>query len=228
MWSAARVPKGLTALLAFSEDRKTAYFRIEQFLESDQQRKDVNDAMREVIKASPDHVVLDLSGNPGGSINAAGHLMSYLLRRANRPASKVRLRDTAFYKRGKFTFVSKERRTQSLRAIRQFKRVGRKNGVRTLPYARRSYGNPSFNGRLTLLVGPRTFSAATMVVTTLRKNRRAPTRTVGTAMGGQFEHIMLFCERLLHAPKQWPTHSYPLHLLRSRARQPHLRRRACP
>ena len=153
-------------------------------MESDQQRKDVNDAMREVIKASPDHVVLDLSGNPGGSINAAGHMMSYLLRRANRPASKVRLRDTAFYKRGKFTFVSKERRTQSLRAIRQFKRVGRINGVRTLPYARRSYGNPSFNGRLTLLVGPRTFSAATMVVTTLRKNRRAPTRTVGTAMGG--------------------------------------------
>ncbi|MEM1317673.1 MAG: S41 family peptidase [Pseudomonadota bacterium] len=184
-WTAQRAEWDQNKLLiAFSQDNKTAYFRIEQFLETDEQRQAVADIMRKIIKKDPEHLILDLSGNPGGWIDATGHLMSFLLRRAHRPAVAVRMRDTKFDKRGKFTYLSKQRQRASRKSVRQFRRVKPRNGTRLLRYTRRRYGNPSFNGRLTIMVGPRTFSAATMAVTTLRTVRRAPTRVVGLAMGG--------------------------------------------
>ena len=126
-------------------------------------------------------MILDLSENPGGQTKEASRLLSYFLPKSHQIAKKVYRKSRVQADKSFLPFSSK-RMKQHKKNVREFRKVRRKRGRYTLNVRRRSFGHPSYKGKLTVLVSPLTHSAATMVALTLKQQRKAT--VIGYPGGG--------------------------------------------
>ncbi len=151
---------------------KTYYIYVSSMLGGKKKQKTLNSYLRKIIRNKPEHVILDLTENSGGSMRNAGQLISYFLNRSHKLFNHVRIRHGNTNMGKTFTWNSEEIRKAHRRTIRQFKRTRRRNGQYRLPVRRTSYGNPDYKGKLTILVGPATRSAATTATIVLKRKRK--------------------------------------------------------
>ncbi len=168
--------------VSFSNNNEMAFVQVRSFMRGKQQKTITNKLLRVLIKTNPKHVIIDLTENPGGRIDTASHFASYFLKTSHRVAKRMKMRDRRLGRSKNFKWISAERKKGSLRNIRQFRKVKKRNGFYTLKVRRVSYGNPNFNGKITVLVSPLTRSAATMVALILKRKRNA--MIVGVTAGG--------------------------------------------
>ncbi|MEL6948107.1 MAG: S41 family peptidase, partial [Pseudomonadota bacterium] len=169
----------------FSNDGRTALVVVERLESSKRQVRIVNLLMRMLIERNPDDVILDLSRLPGGAVNEASRILSYFLRRSHRTARSYHRRSVSRAHLNKLNYKSPSRRANETSAIRQFRKVRRRNGLYTLRSRSISFGNPSYKGRITVLVSPKTRSAATIMALILQQQANAT--VVGYQNGGDTE-----------------------------------------
>ncbi|MEM8750461.1 MAG: S41 family peptidase [Pseudomonadota bacterium] len=175
-------PKNHGIMSATSEDGRYAYIHMGSFTKSADQTKTMNRVMRKIIRGNPKHVILDLTESPGGWIRSARRLLSYFLPRAHNTAKTLYKSSLKAPAADGFTPYSKERGNLQRTNARDFVNGRYSNGNYVLKAARASFGNPHYRGKITVLVGPNTFSAATMVALALKKERGAT--IVGHLSGG--------------------------------------------
>jgi C-terminal processing protease CtpA/Prc len=137
------------------------------------QKEKTNRLLRELIKSKPKHVILDLTDNPGGRLNLASHLLSYFLNTSHAPASTVRMRSRKADRIAGFNYHSEKDRKSHKKSIRPFRSARKKRGQYTLGFRKGAFGNPDYKGNLTVLISPRTHSAATVVASVLKRKRQA-------------------------------------------------------
>ncbi|MEO1398507.1 MAG: S41 family peptidase, partial [Pseudomonadota bacterium] len=157
----------------YSQDGKVALVVVETLNGTKSQEHGTNTILRTLITANPEHVILDLSRLPGGSVREASRILSYFLRRSHRTARSYHRRSVSRAHLGKLAYTSPDRKKAEADTIRQFRRVRRKGGLYTLTSRRIAYGNPSYRGRLTVIVSPKTRSAATMMALILQRQANA-------------------------------------------------------
>ncbi|MCP4185106.1 MAG: hypothetical protein GY761_17645 [Hyphomicrobiales bacterium] len=188
--------KNLGIMVSSNTDKSTYYIYSYSFLGGKKQIKKTNKLMREMLNNKPTNVILDLTDNYGGQLHVASHLLSYFLEHSHRTASHVRMRNPNSRMPKQFVFASDKIRKSHIRKSKQFRRTKKRNGQYKLRLLKKSFGNPDYNGNLTILVSPRTHSAATVVASVLKRKRKAKligyvnagsTRTSCFASPGYFE-----------------------------------------
>ncbi|MEM8750460.1 MAG: S41 family peptidase [Pseudomonadota bacterium] len=165
-----------------SPDKKYAYVHMGTFEMGKKQETAINEVMRKIIKENPEHVILDLTESPGGYSRSASRLLSYFLPRSHQIAKSVYRINRKFPTGNNFTPHSAQRAKMEKKFIRQFRRVPRKRSRYTLLLRRTSFGNPHFRGKVTVLVGPQTHSAATIAALVLKREIEAT--IIGYQSGG--------------------------------------------
>lgn len=155
-------------MIAANSSKSVFYLYVAEFTDSDSQRKALDAALRELVKADPDHVIIDLTDNFGGYTKRAQRLLSYFLRSSSKLGQSVRARIRSPFSGSDFDWISKARKTDHAEFAREFRHVRKKNGQYRLSLLPRSFGNREYRGKITVLVSPRTASAATFAATTLK------------------------------------------------------------
>ncbi|MEM1045315.1 MAG: S41 family peptidase [Pseudomonadota bacterium] len=161
-----------------SDDRKSIYYvYVPSFTGGRAQADFFDRQIRDLVRANPDHVIVDLTDNPGGSFNNAQRFLSYFLTTSSRPWTVTRSRIDRNISEKNFKWRGKQRRKQVSGRLEKFRNGQRRGNQFQLDVTSRSFGNNSYKGDLTVLVNPRTSSAATMVATILK--RKAGAKIVG-------------------------------------------------
>ena len=165
--------KEIGSYLFFNEVKKVYFLKISSFVGGKKFDKLIDKSLRKIISTKPSHVIIDLTDNPGGRILSASKFLSYFLPTAHRPARYLRVKNPARKIRAPIVWKSAKRKKGHFKNMRAFRRIKRRKGQYRLPYRNRSYGHPDYKGGITILVGPRTHSAATMVAVILKNKRNA-------------------------------------------------------
>ena len=165
--------KEIESYLFYNGQKNVYFLKIGSFVGGKKFDTLINNTMRKVIAAKPAHVIIDLTDNPGGRILSASKFLSYFLATGHRPARYLRVKNPAGRIKDPIIWKSVKRKKAHFKSMRTFRRVKQRRGQYKLPYRSRSYGNPDYKGKITVLVGPRTHSAATMVAVILKNKRNA-------------------------------------------------------
>ena len=178
-----------------SKDGKIWYVRVPTFLGRKDWQKNLGKEMRKLIASKPEVVILDLSENKGGRVIDASYLSSFFLKTAHRVAHTIRIKTLRSPKKDGVVWDRKDADTANSDMRRQFRRARRGKKLRPLRFRAKSWGNPSFNGKLVVLVSPSTKSAATMVTHVLQRKRdvtvvgyqpQSSVKTTCYGLGGHF------------------------------------------
>lgn len=169
--------------------RDISYVTIADFAEP---RSDAIDTiMRAIIKRNPGRLIVDLQGNPGGSLGTKMRFASYLLPRSHRPADRVHMRSLKVHAPKHFVW-REGGEDQFRRDVRTLRQARRRNGLRTLRVANKSFGHPHYRGPVTVLINHETFSAAAGLAYILKQHRDVT--LIGVKTGGSPSH---YCARAL-------------------------------
>ncbi|MEM1045316.1 MAG: S41 family peptidase [Pseudomonadota bacterium] len=166
------------ALVRSNKDQSIYYIYLPTFSGGKSQNQYIKEQMLALIEANPEHVIIDLTDNPGGEYFNAQFFSSFFLRRAHRTGTTMRSRIWRPLSDDNYTWRDPKRRGQFAAHIGQFIHGKKQGGQFRLQERFRSFGNPSYTGALTVLVSPNTFSAATTVATILKQ--QAGARIVGS------------------------------------------------
>ena len=164
-----------------NKEKGIFYISVDHFLGGQLQMKETNRIVREIIASKPNHVILDLTSNPGGAIEVSSHLASYFLKTSHRPASFIRMKNIRLPNAKIFEWTDQDRKRGFLAARKFFKRVPLRRGFRKARWAQRSFGNPSYNGPMTILLSPKSRSASIVTSWILQQKRKAKVVGVSTA-----------------------------------------------
>lgn len=165
------------AMVRSNSEKKIYYIYLASFSDLKTQAKFFDRQLRDLVKAGPDHVIVDLTDNPGGWTKSAQQFLSYFLRTSSKFQITTRFRIKNIVSDSNYVWHDKKIRKLHSEHVGQYKR-GRKQGRNyQLGVAPRSFGNKSYRGKLTVLVSPKTGSAATTVATILK--RKAGAKIVG-------------------------------------------------
>ncbi len=160
-------------LVRASSDQSIYYVYVPSFGGGVRQTKAIDTQIRDIVKAGPNHVIVDLMDNPGGNSPVAQRFLSYFLTTSSRVGSHMRAQIAEEISDPDFFWFSSETRKIFTQDIKQFRRVRKRKGQYRLGIASTSFGNKSYRGELTVLINPKTDSAATFVATTLKRKMGA-------------------------------------------------------
>lgn len=167
----------MRAMVKSNEKRSTYYVYVPGFSASQTQSDFIDSRMRDLVQANPDHVIIDLTDNRGGAYLNAQRLLSYFLTKPNQIWSAERSRFSGEFAEENFEWQGNERQVSVSARIKRFGKGQKRGGQYHYDATPRSFGNSSYSGNLTVLVSPRTSSAATTVATILK--RKAGAKIVG-------------------------------------------------
>jgi len=168
-----------------SQDDRFSYIYMTDFSDEKKLQKHIDRTMRQIIKRNPEHVILDLTESPGGHIKTASQLLSYFLPRSHQIAQRVRRKTFRVSTEDSYEWLKPGYKKLATRQANQFKRARNRGGQRMLRVRRTSFGNPSYKGKLAVLISPQTHSAATMAALILKTQRNAT--IVGYQNGGSIK-----------------------------------------
>ncbi|MEM9676965.1 MAG: S41 family peptidase [Pseudomonadota bacterium] len=191
--------RSLPVWTRYSEDGKTAVVVVETLTSTKLQQQVTDRVLRLLIDRAPDNVILDLSRLPGGSVNEASRILSYFLRRSHRTAQSYHRRSISRAQLSRLQYADRSRRDLEIESIRQFRRARRKGGLYTLRSRAVAFGNPSYRGKIMVLVSPDTRSAATIMALILQQQANAT--VVGYQNGGDTETSCFAAPGLRTLPK---------------------------
>ncbi|MEM1039033.1 MAG: S41 family peptidase [Pseudomonadota bacterium] len=183
----------------YTKDGKTAVVVVETLTSTKLQQQVTDRVLRLLIDRAPDNVILDLSRLPGGSVNEASRILSYFLRRSHRTAQSYHRRSISRAQLRRLQYSDNSRRDLEIESIRQFRRARRKGGLYTLRSRAVAFGNPSYRGKIMVLVSPDTRSAATIMALILQQQANAT--VVGYQNGGDTETSCFAAPGLRTLPK---------------------------
>ena len=158
-------------------DKSIFYVRVKSFDTKESQIKLIDKSLRELVKAKPKHVIIDLTSNAGGNIKHSQHFLSYFLTSSSRYGTHWRAKNNRPISGADYTWHYEESRKFYTTGIKKFRFGKKRNGQFKGKLRARSFGNPSYKGKISVLVSPNTKSAATFVATTLK--RKAGAKVVG-------------------------------------------------
>lgn len=165
------------AMVRSNSEKSIYYIYISSFSDSKAQAKYFDDKLRDLVKADPEHVIVDLTDNPGGWTNSAQRFLSYFLRTSSKFRNTTRSRIKKLVSDSNYVWHDKKSRDWYTVHVGQYKRARKQGRNYQLGVLPRSFGNKSYRGNLTVLVSPKTGSAATTVATILK--RKAGAKIVG-------------------------------------------------
>lgn len=165
--------KDIQSYLYYNKLKKIYFLKIGVFTGGKNFDKQIDKSLRKIITTKPHHVIVDLTDSPGGRILSASRLLSYLLPKAHRPARYVRVKNPSRKLRQPIVWKTAKRKKAHFKGMRNFRRSKRRKGQYRLNYRNKSFGNPDYKGKITVLVSPGTHSAATMVTAILKNKRNA-------------------------------------------------------
>ncbi|MGI9366295.1 MAG: S41 family peptidase [Rhizobiaceae bacterium] len=156
-----------------SADRAYAYIYMQGFEDSSLQTDELYRIMRKLIHDKPKHVILDLTDSPGGYIPQAQRLVSYFLPRSHKIYSSYYRKSLAYVPDDTYSLLegvnAKLRKTD----LKNFqKNARRQKGRYVFKLLPKSLGNPDYKGKLTILVSPKTKSAAILAAIALQRERK--------------------------------------------------------
>lgn len=157
------------ALVHSNANKSIFYIYLPSFDGAKAQSKYFDDQLRKLVKANPAHVIVDLTDNPGGWQGNAQQFMSYFLHTSSRFRIGVRSRIKKNISDSNFIWHDRKHREWYSAHVRQYGRVRKRGRFYHLNDTARSFGNTSYKGKLTVLVSPKTGSAATTVATILKR-----------------------------------------------------------
>lgn len=161
---------GASQAMFRSNAKKSIYYiYLPSFDGAKAQSKYFDDQLRALVKANPDHVIVDLTDNPGGWQWNAQQFMSYFLHTSSRFGTSIRSRIKKNISDSNYVWYDKKHREWCSKHVSQYKRVRKSGRFYRLNETPRSFGNTSYKGKLTVLVSPKTGSAATTVATILKR-----------------------------------------------------------
>jgi len=160
-------------LVRSNSDQSIYYVYLPSFSGKKPQSKAIDDQIRALVKAAPRHVIIDLTDNPGGQYSNAQQFLSYFLKTSNRIGATMRSRVTRAVTDRNYVWQRKNGEKNYTKFVRQFRKVRKRRGQHQLNWTPRSFGNSSYKGDLTVLVSPKTGSAATSVATILKRKAGA-------------------------------------------------------
>jgi hypothetical protein len=169
-------------------DRKTAYLRIDTFVNY-RSPVDADSFYAAFFKgiAGSEHLILDLRQNGGGSTDASVGLLRYLLDQPFRLTRSIRLKAVRYGDLPQHIETWGDPQRVFERPLEEFNMLP--NGwYEERPEPEDLLLEPAadrFKGRLTVLIGPRNASGATMVLAKLKEARRAT--FIGESTGGSAE-----------------------------------------
>ncbi len=157
----------------YSDISNSGYLRLGELPDFDQTELYIHQIFKSIIQLNPSSLVLDLTQSPGGNIKTASLITAYLMHKSHRLASHIKVRTLSTIWPKNFRLEEKNYVQKRKRLFRHLKKVGRRNGVYKTSLSRISFGLPHYKGRLFILVGPDTASAATLVAKYLQRERSA-------------------------------------------------------
>lgn len=165
------------AMVLSNLEKSIFYIFVPSFDGAKAQVKYFDDQLRDLVKENPDHVIVDLTNNPGGWSNNAQQFLSYFLRTSSRTRMTIRSRVRNNISDANYIWHDKKHREWYSGHVGQYKRAPKRGRYYQLNVTPRSFGNKSYKGKLTVLMSPKTGSAATTVATILM--RKAGAKIVG-------------------------------------------------
>lgn len=157
------------ALVRSNENKSIFYIYLPSFDGAKAQSRYFDEQLRRLVKANPAHVIVDLTDNPGGWQGNAQQFMSYFLHTSSRFRIRARSRIMKNISDSNYIWHDKIHREWYSGHVRQYKRVRKRGRFYRLNERPQSFGNTSYKGKLTVLVSPKTGSAATTVATILKR-----------------------------------------------------------
>ncbi len=176
-WATA-IESPMQAMVLTNEQRSAYYVYVPEFSGNKAQPNFFDKQLRDLVRASPDHVIVDLTDNPGGAFNSAQLFLSFFFTNPNQVWSVERSRINRRVLDKNFEWSNRDRREYTFHRITEFQRGKEDANQFYLKVTPRYFGNSAYRGNLTVLVSPRTKSAATTVATILK--REAGARIVGS------------------------------------------------
>ena len=167
------IDKDIQSYLYYNQSKKVYFLKLGEFTGGKKFDRLIDKSLRKIIAAKPDHVIVDLTDSPGGRILSASRLLSYFLPKAHRPARYVRVKNPSRKLRQPIVWKTAKRKKAHFKSMKIFRRSKRRKGQYRLRYSNKSFGNPDYKGKISVLVSPRTHSAATMVAAILKNKRNA-------------------------------------------------------
>ena len=160
-------------LVLKNTDQSIYYLYVPSFYGGEKQAELIDKALPELVKANPDHVIIDLTGNRGGRIENSQRLLSYFLTTSSRVGTHVRSKIWKTISDSNFSWDSDDQRKHWSSNLKYFRQARKRNGQYKLRLKSRSFGNKSYKGELTVLVSPTTASAATFAAIMLKQKANA-------------------------------------------------------
>ena len=164
-------------LVRSNSDESIFYVYVPSFYGGEEQNAAVDVLMQDLVSKAPKEVIIDLTENPGGSIVGSQRFLSYFLNSSSKIGAFWRSRIAKEITDPSYFWFSDESRKIHRSEVEIFSRKAIKNGQYKVRASSRSFGNQSYDGNLTVLVSPRSDSAAIFVASTLKSERGA--RIVG-------------------------------------------------
>ncbi len=174
----------------YSERHNAAYLGVDSFKTPEKAKKGVELVMRDIIKKNPDRLIIDLVDNSGGATKTARQLLAFLLPRSHRLHHKVRVKNVKKQRPENFEYFDDEAKDLHQYNARFFGKIRPKQGVRTAPIRKQSFGKPDYKGKITVLISPTSRSNSIRVAANLKRLRDA------TIVGGApATHTVTYCAR---------------------------------
>ena len=170
-------------LIGYSNDNSIAYVLTSIFAGTSKQDQAFDRELRSLIKRNPKNVIIDLTSNTGGALNGAKWFLSYFLNTNSKLQKQYRSKIKKPISEKSLTWNSNDNKRLHQREVRYFRNAGRYDKRLSQYIApsnlRRSFGHPSYNGKLFVLISPQSYSVALPVAAELK--RKAGASIIGNA-----------------------------------------------